>query len=390
MRTEVKVFGGGSVRASRAELDRVRHQVDIAKHVLFTESVTPGLNLLTQLQLMLELPALLPRFEAIESACIHAAEQYFGNESAIAQKLHGLGRLDVPELATGAAIAGGAVGIFKEAPIEISRTGFAGGITAPRSLAAMAERLQRTSTEGDLGNQAEFRVERFGNHVIVYIPGTKKWSPVAGSNPLDLTSNVHAIASQSSSAIHSKSASQSSSAIHSKSASQSISASAAPAAASSTAASERAVLAALRSAKVGAGDEVMLVGHSQGGIIAANIASARHEFKVAGIVTFGSPIALAEVNSETKVLALEHTNDPVPTLDTGPNPQRKNWVTVKGAYPLARGESPVAVHDLKGYLKLASEVDANRTVRLKSLLAFVRDFAGPEPGKVEWYSARRT
>ena len=379
MRADVKVFGGGSVRASRAELDRVRHQVDIAKQVLFTESVTPGLNLLTQLQLMLELPALLPRFEAIESACIHAAEQYFGNESAIAQKLHGLGRLDVPELATAAAIAGGAVGIFKEAPIEISRTGFAGGITAPRSLAAMAERLQRTSTEGDLGNQAEFRVERFGNHVIVYIPGTKKWSPVAGSNPLDLTSNVHAIASQSSSAIHSKSASRP----------KSVSAAASDAA-SSTAASERAVLAALRSAKVGAGDEVMLVGHSQGGIIAANIASGRHEFKVAGIVTFGSPIALAEVNSETKVLALEHTNDPVPTLDTGPNPQRENWVTVKEAYPLARGESPVAVHDLKGYLKLASEVDANRTVRLKSLLNFVRDFAGSEPGKVEWYSARRT
>ncbi|MFM5967925.1 MAG: alpha/beta hydrolase [Micrococcales bacterium] len=367
MRAEVKIFGGGSVRASRAELDRVRHQVDIAKQVLFTESVTPGLNLLTQLQLMLELPALLPRFEAIESACIHAAEQYFGNESAIAQKLHGLGRLDVPELATGAGIAGGAVGIFKEAPIEISRTGFAGGITAPRSVAAMAERLQRTSTEGDLGNQAEFRIERFGNHVIVYIPGTKKWSPVAGSNPLDLTSNVHAMASQS------------------KSASASVSD-----ADRATAASERAVLAALRSAKAGAGDEVMLVGHSQGGIIAANIASGRYEFKVAGIVTFGSPIALAEVNSDTKVLALEHTNDPVPMLDTGPNPQRENWVTVKEAYPLARGESPVAVHDLKGYLKLASEVDANRTVRLKSLLTFVRDFAGPEPGKVEWYSVRRT
>ncbi|MFM5967922.1 MAG: hypothetical protein ACKOQ8_02625 [Micrococcales bacterium] len=372
MRAEVKIFGGGSVRASRAELDRVRHQVDIAKHVLFTESVTPGLNLLTQLQLMLELPALLPRFEAIESACIHAAEQYFGNESAIAQKLHGLGRLDVPELATGAGIAGGAVGIFKEAPIEISRTGFAGGITAPRSVAAMAERLQRTSTDGDLGNQAEFRIERFGNHVIVYIPGTKKWSPVAGSNPLDLTSNVHVIASQS------------------KSASQSQAPSPTATKDTATAASERAVLAALRSAKVGAGDEVMLVGHSQGGIIAANIASGRHEFRVAGIVTFGSPIALAEVNSDTRVLALEHTNDPVPTLDTGPNPQRENWVTVKEAYPLARGESPVAVHDLKGYLKLASEVDANRTVRLKSLLTFVRDFAGPEPGKVEWYSVRRT
>ena len=370
---DIKVFGGGTVRASRAEIDRVRHQLALSKHTLISEGASLGPDLLAQLQLALELPAFMHRFEAIETACLHAAERYFGAESAIAQRIHRFGQLDVPRLATGLAVSAGSIGLLKESAIAISRTGFAGGISAPSSVAELAERLKRTSTDGDLGHQAEFRIERFGNHVIVYIPGTKRWSPVAGSNPLDLTSNVHAMASQSQADGHSKAGDSTASSLT----------------ASERAASERAVLAALRSAKVGRGDEVILVGHSQGGIVAANIASTRHEFKVSGIVTFGSPIALAEVASDTRVLALEHTNDPVPTLDSEPNPQRENWVTVKESYPLARGESPIAVHDLKGYLKLASEVDANRSVRLKSVLDYFKGFAGHEPGRVEWFTAQR-
>ena len=356
----IEIFGGGTVRASRAELDRVRQQVQLSKLVLLNESSPLGLleNPLAQLQLTLELTAFLERFRAIETACLEAAEKYFGAESAISQQMHRIGNVDVPALAGGVSSAAAPFGAFKEAPIEISRTGFAGGASAPHSIVELGLRLQRTSTDGDASDQAEFRIERYGHHVIAYIPGTKKWSPVAGSNPLDLTSNVHAIASQGSNAVE-------------------------------LAASERAVLAALRAARVGAGDEVVLVGHSQGGIIAANIASRHHAFKVAGIVTFGSPIAHAAIAPETRVLALEHNNDPVPTLDAGPNPQRENWVTVKEPYALAVGEKPIAVHDLKGYLKLAGEVDANRSVRLRGVLDYLRDFAGRDQGKVEWYSARR-
>jgi hypothetical protein len=79
----------------------------------------------------------------------------------------------------------------------------------------------------------------------------------------------------------------------------------------------------------------------------------------------------------------------VPTLDASPNPQRENWVTVKEPYTLAAGEKPLAVHDLKGYLKLAGEVDANRSVRLRGVLDFLRNFVGRDQGRVEWYSARR-
>ena len=75
----IEIFGGGTVRASRAELDRVRQQVQLSKLLLVNESSPLGLleNPLAQLQLTLELPAFLERFRAIETACLEAAEQYF-------------------------------------------------------------------------------------------------------------------------------------------------------------------------------------------------------------------------------------------------------------------------------------------------------------------------
>ena len=361
---DIEVFGGGSIRASRGEIDRVRDQVALAGQILIGElnPIAVLSHPIQHVQLALELPGILERIRKIQHGCLVAAEQYFGTESAISQRIAAIGEVDVPALAAGSITAANQVGALRESAIEIARTGFAGGTSAPHSVVELGLRLQRTSADGDsaAAEQAEFRVERYGNKVIVYIPGTKRWSPVAGANPLDLTSNVHAMATADGSA------------------------------ASEVAASERAVLASLRMAKVGAGDEVLLVGHSQGGIIAANIAAQAHPFKVAGIVTFGSPVAQAQVRSETLVLSIEHSNDPVPMLDAGPNPQRENWVTVKEKFELDPGQSPVAVHDLVGYLETAERVDANRGVRLQATLDFIRDFAGRSPGHTDWFAVRRT
>jgi pimeloyl-ACP methyl ester carboxylesterase len=219
-------------------------------------------------------------------------------------------------------------------------------------------RLQQTSSDGDLGGQAEFRIDRFEHHVIVYIPGTKQWSAKAGDNPLDLTSNVHAIGSESDGS-------------------------------TTPAASERSVLAALRAAGVGAGDQVLLVGHSQGGIIAANIAARHNAFQVAGILTFGSPIAAASIDPNCRVIAIEHTNDPVPTLDGGPNAIRENWITVREHYDLKAKQNPIAVHDLAGYIETAGRLDSSKSSNAASALGFIRQFAGRYAGRTEWYSARR-
>ena len=89
---------------------------------------------------------------------------------------------------------------------------------------------------------------------IVDITGTKSWTPHPGPDVTDLTTNVLALAGRRT-------------------------------------AYEAGVLAAMRQAGVGRHDDVMLVGHSQGGLIAVN--AARHaagRFRITHVVTAGAPV----------------------------------------------------------------------------------------------------
>ncbi len=159
-----------------------------------------------------------------------------------------------------------------------------------------------------------------GSAWVVVVPGTQEWSPEPGANPFDLTTDLRAMTGGATLAAVG-------------------------------------VAAALEVARSRAGprstpdDPVVLVGHSQGGILAAALASdagfaARH--RVTHIVTSGSPVALFPVPSTTRVLAVERGDDPVPRLDLTPNPDRSSWVTVR-----TQGEGPpvdVRSHGLAGYV----------------------------------------
>ncbi len=69
--------------------------------------------------------------------------------------------------------------------------------------------------------------------------------------------------------------------------------------------------------------EIMTVGFSQGGIVAAAIA-ASGEYNVTQVVTAGSPIAgyVKDMPEGINVLSLEQLGDPIPQLDGSPNPIR--------------------------------------------------------------------
>lgn len=77
----------------------------------------------------------------------------------------------------------------------------------------------------------------------------------------------------------------------------------------------------------------MLVGHSQGGVVAAQAAadSARGTlgYIITHVVTAGSPVALADVPPSVQVLSLENVNNLVPQLDGEPNPASANHTTVR-------------------------------------------------------------
>ena len=97
------------------------------------------------------------------------------------------------------------------------------------------------------------------------------------------------------------------------------------------AASLRLVDQAMRDAGVRPDDPVSLVGHSQGGIVAATMAtdlSDRYRFD--HIVTVGSPIAHRQIGSDTWVTSVEMREELVSSLDGADNPSRPNQLTIRG------------------------------------------------------------
>jgi PGAP1-like protein len=181
-------------------------------------------------------------------------------------------------------------------------------------------------------SSAQIHVERVdgpsGRRWVVSVPGTSDWSPVAGPNPFDLTGNVRLMAGERTAAM-------------------------------------RAVAVALRDSGVRRDEPVLLVGHSQGGLIAAALAadpSVRSRFRISHVLTSGAPVASVPVPDDVQVLSIEHTDDLVPRLDASANHDRPNWITVTaaaadGELPPAERAQPLAAHRLELYRHTAERID---------------------------------
>ncbi|MDQ0692339.1 hypothetical protein [Arthrobacter sp. W4I7] len=116
---------------------------------------------------------------------------------------------------------------------------------------------------------------------IVSIPGTTRWLPDGAANSTDLTGNLELAGGNLSTAAE-------------------------------------AVRLAMEQAAIPEGAPVMLSGHSQGGMIAAALASDgsfTDRFNVTNLVTFGSPVDSTPIPPSIDVLALQHAGDPVPKVD---------------------------------------------------------------------------
>ena len=166
-----------------------------------------------------------------------------------------------------------------------------------------------------------------GSAWLVVVPGTQEWSPRPAANPFDVTTDLRAMTGD-----------------------QTL------AAAGVTAALARARAASARSTP---SDPVLLVGHSQGGILAAALAADpgfREDHRVTHVLTTGSPVALFPVPSGVRVLSVEHGDDPVPRLDLTPNPASASWVTVRS--PRHGTGLDVGSHRLEGYVRTVGVLEA--------------------------------
>ena len=119
---------------------------------------------------------------------------------------------------------------------------------------------------------------------IVSVPGTSDWGPGTGSqSPVDLTGNLVAMTGQPSAA-------------------------------------QVAVQQTMANAHIPSDAPVMLVGHSQGGIITSHLTADPQfmsQYHVTNMMTFGAPIQTVNPDPRVQVLALQHTTDLVPKLDLG-------------------------------------------------------------------------
>lgn len=149
------------------------------------------------------------------------------------------------------------------------------------------------------------------------------------------------------------------------------------------------VLEAMHLAGVEPDMPVMLVGHSQGGMVALDVARravADGSFAVTHVVTAGSPVAEMSVPAQVQVLSLENAGDLVPQIDGALNPATSGHVTVTVDHG---GPSPLDRHDLSAYREGASDVDRATDRGIRAWLAGASAFFSADEIHTQVFHASR-
>lgn len=158
-----------------------------------------------------------------------------------------------------------------------------------------------------------------------------------------------------------------------------------------------AVSRALEEAGAGAEDLVVLVGYSQGGIHAMNLAAdpaflADHN--VGFVLTAGSPVAGIEAGPGVRSIHLEHVQDWVPGADASPNPDRREQVTVTLTDPVStpagEGIGLGPGHDLGNYVQRAKDLDVSTDPSVREAAAYVGSALAGGSARQHLFTLRRS
>ena len=184
---------------------------------------------------------------------------------------------------------------------------------------------------------------------VVTVPGTQDWSPIAGSNPVDLTTNLEVAAGVRDDA-------------------------------------SEVVRQAMDQAGIAPGEPVLLAGHSQGGMIAMGLAEEPEmlaRYSIEAVVTAGAPITSGELPPQVQALNIEHVQDYVPTADSGEGRDQPNRTTVvvdltKSASPENRAAagSPSTAHGPEVYSRTAEEIEDLDDPSLRAAQEAIRGVLG--------------
>lgn len=148
---------------------------------------------------------------------------------------------------------------------------------------------------------------------------------------------------------------------------------------------------AMELAGVAPGEEIAVVGFSQGGLTAMRLAAdpvVRRRFSIRSVVTAGSPVAHLPTPAQADVLHLEHLEDPIVGLDGTANPAQTERTTVSRA--LTTGEHgaldlrvpAVRSHSVAAYAQTAAIAVASGDRSVAHVDARLRDLAGGPGARV--------
>lgn len=230
--------------------------------------------------------------------------------------------------------------------------------TSPRGIEGLLSRIPRADPE-----MPQVRIERYEGSsgesgesaaFVVYLGGTIDAALMATDEPWDMTSNLGALAGMD-------------------------------------AGSYRAAIEAMRSAGIGPDDVVTLVGHSQGGLLAARIAQSQ-DFQVADVVTVGAPIHQIQIPDAVRVTAIEHTEDLVPTLGgVALGGVAVSVTTVRRSALIGRPVDPtdsLPGHNLSRYIETGKVMDGSANAHVTSLKARLAAGTSGIPTVTLWRAER--
>jgi len=300
---------------------------------------------------MLENPQVItsPEFTALVGRVVSGADDFVLGDPLLMALLgeHGLGLMgagtSAAVLSGVAALAG--TSVLTETPVRVRHV--ASGPGTPPSGAA--ERLRRVP------DQKQVRIERYSapgepDRFIVYVAPTQTFSPVADAEPWDLTSNITGVAGLPSGSI-------------------------------------RATEQAMAHAGIRPDSQVVLVGYSQGGLVADAIAGSGR-WNVAGLETYGDPGGGVDLPDGIRGLAVRHSDDFIPATG-GPQQPVDRVIVERRAFPDAAvipTDRPAPAHQKDAYLATARDIDGARSSairdELRALDAFARDYTERAGGNV--------
>jgi len=140
------------------------------------------------------------------------------------------------------------------------------------------------------------------------------------------------------------------------------------------------VLEALHEAGVAPGERVLLVGHSEGGMQAIQLAARASPYDITRVVTLGSPTVPDDLPPDVQVLALEHEGDPVPLLDAGAAPSRQ---VVSMRFDTGSAVPSFDKHHLTYYSAGAAAAEQSTDPALREAIAGISPFLARPGDRVD-------